>query len=389
MSDLSCDVAVVGGGIVGAATALALRRAGFDTRLIESGPRLAPFAGGDYDPRVYAITPGSARFLDALEVWPEVLSARSQAIQQMQVWQRTPAGALCFDAAESGSAALGWIVEHRLLADALWSRIDPARTLTGTMVSRACFDDEAVRLTLHDGRSLRAQLVIGAEGAASPLRQAAGIGSGGWSYDATALVCHLECGSPHHGVALQRFLPTGPVALLPLADGRRSLVWSTRSDDARALQALGEAAFARMLESEMQGACGRIGAITPRLNFQLRMMHAERYIAPRLALVGDSAHVIHPLAGQGLNLGLADVQCLVAELASARSARRAWAADRTLARYERARLDANLEMVVLTDGLHRAFGGDLAALRTLVSRGLEWVGRVPALRRGLTRRAGA
>lgn len=387
MVDRICDVAVVGGGIVGAAAAAALSQAGFATVLIESGRRPAVFDHGEYDPRVYAIAPSSRRFLEALGVWSLIAASRIAPIDVMRVWQRDPDRALRFDAAEAGSTALGWIVEHRLLADVLWSALPDSVGVSAVTVESARFSESGVSLALSDGSTVDAALVVGAEGANSGLREAAGIGTEGWSYASTAVVCHMTCVVPHHGEALQRFLATGPIAFLPLSDGRRSLVWSTTDSEARELTALSDEAFSRHLIDAVQGAAGRIGPITRRLMFPLRLMHAERYVAPRFALVGDSAHVIHPLAGQGLNLGLADVEKLVEELAAAKAAGRDWTALRTLRRFERARADANLEMMALTDGLHRAFHLKAPLLRGLFGRGMEWVDQVPAIKRGLMRRA--
>lgn len=388
MSTQSCDIAVIGGGITGAATACALAASGFEVRLIERGPSPAGFDAQSWDPRVYAISPGSAAFLDALGIWPRVLSSRRAApMQRMQVWDRDAARALRFDAAEAGAEALSWIVEHRLLAAKLWKTLPDGCARTGVNVQGVRFDDDAVQLTLSDASTLRAQLAIGAEGADSSLREAAGIDTSGWRYASTALVCHLECELPHRGTALQRFLPSGPVALLPLSDGRRSLVWSTTEADARALLALDDAHFARQLEDAMQSAVGHIGKLTQRLSFPLRLMHAQSYVAPRCALVGDSAHLIHPLAGQGLNLGLADARQLAHELATARDAGRDWCAERTLRRYERARQTENLEMLAITDALGRAFALDLPGWRRLLSFGMQTVDRLAPIKQALAGRA--
>jgi ubiquinone biosynthesis UbiH/UbiF/VisC/COQ6 family hydroxylase len=256
-----------------------------------------------------------------------------------------------------------------------------------TGVAVAEFGDADVRLEFEDGGALRAKLVVGAEGAESSLRTAAGIDVAGWSYDATAVVCHFATSRPHRGEALQRFLEGGPIAFLPLADGRRSLVWSAPREEANALLALDDATFARRLEEAVQDEVGPITAPTRRLAFPLRLQHAQRYVANRFALVGDAAHVIHPLAGQGLNLGLADADVLANELAAARSAGRDWTSLRTLSRYERARQAENLEMMALTDGLHRAFALSLPGAGTLLSRGLSLVDRLAPVKRALIRRA--
>ncbi len=338
--DERCEIAIVGGGIVGSATACALAGAGFDVRLIERGNPPSSSDTRDYDPRVYAISTGSAVFLDGLGLWAGIAAARAEPIQRMQVWDRDATRPLVFDAADAGARSLGSIVEHRLLARTLWAALPAGCSRTGVDLRAARFDPDPanpVRLELSDGRALQSDLVVGAEGAESPLREAVGIHAAGWSYASTAVVCHVECSEPHRGAALQRFLPSGPVALLPLADGRRSLVWSTSDADAQALLALDDASFAEQLQDAMQSSAGTLRAPTRRLSFPLRMLHAQRYVAPRCALVGDSAHVIHPLAGQGLNLGLADAMQLALELGEARKAGRNWSALRTLQRYERTR----------------------------------------------------
>lgn len=388
MSTQRCDIAVIGGGITGAATACALAAASFDVRLIERGAAPAAFDAQTWDPRVYAISPGSAAFLDTLGIWREMLaSRRAGAMNRMQVWDRDASRGLSFDASDAGAETLGWIVEHRLLAATLWQTLRTGSARTGVDVQGIDFEEDAVQLSLSDGTRLQARLAIGAEGADSALRDAAGIDTAGWSYDATALVCHVECDLPHRGAALQRFLPAGPVALLPLSDGRRSLVWSTTEADARELLALDDTAFAQHLEEAMQSSAGRIGAITRRLSFPLRLMHAQDYVASRCALVGDSAHLIHPLAGQGLNLGLADARELAQQLDSARQAGRDWSALRTLRRYERARQAENLEMLAITDALGRAFALDLPGWRRLLSFGMQAANRVTPLKQTLSQRA--
>lgn len=387
MSTQACEIAIVGGGIAGAATALALHAAGFEVRLVERGGVPRAFDAAHYDPRVYAIADGPAGFLEDLGLWQAVAAARAAPILRMRVWAQDPARALNFDAAEAGAASLGWIVEHGLLADALWSALPPGVAMSGREVLAVRLEPGDVQLQLSDGSALKARLAIGAEGADSMLREAAGIATTGWSYAATALVCHLESGEPHRDAALQRFLPSGPVALLPLADGRRSLVWSTTDPDARELLALDDDAFARALEDAVQHAAGTIGRVTRRLAFPLRLMHAQAYVAPGCALLGDSAHLVHPLAGQGLNLGLADARQLAQELGHARDAGRQWWAERTLRRYERARQSANLEMLALTDALGRAFALDLPGWRRVLSLGMRTVDRLAPLKQALAGRA--
>ena len=387
MTRTRCDIAIVGGGITGSAAACALLRAGFSVRLIERGKTVPSYQPASYDPRVYAISPGSAMLMQSLDLWSGVLATRAAPMQRMQVWDRTASQALRFDAGDAGIETLGWIIEHSLLAQRLWQALPTDCVLSATEVLSAQFADEAATLQLSSGEEIQSALVIGAEGAESPVREAAGIQTTGWSYAATAVVCHVECEVPHHGSALQRFLPSGPVALLPLADGRRSLVWSTTDADAQALLKLDDAAFVRHLEEATQSAAGRLSLPTRRLAFPLRLMHAEHYVAPRCALVGDSAHLIHPLAGQGLNLGLADVSQLVAELSDARRAGRDWSAMRILSRYERARQTENLDMLAITDALGRAFALDLPGWRRLLHLGMRAVDGMPPLKQALAGRA--
>lgn len=387
MAATSCDIVVVGGGITGSAAACALLRSGFSVRLIERGDGAAPYQADRYDHRVYAISLASAALMRGLDLWESILDTRAAAMQRMQVWDREAAQALRFDAGDAAADSLGWIIEHSLLAYRLWQALPAASVMTQTEVRSTEFAEQYALLQLSNGESLQGRLVIAAEGAESPLREAAGIQTQGWSYAATAVVCHLSCDRPHHGTALQRFLPSGPVALLPLADGRRSLVWSTTDADAQALLKLDDPDFLRHLEDAMQASAGRLSAPTRRLAFPLRLMHAERYVAPRCALVGDSAHLIHPLAGQGLNLGLADVSQLVAELSEARRAGRDWSAPRILARYERARQAENLDMLAITDALGRAFALDLPGWRRLLHLGMRAVDAAAPVKQLLAMRA--
>ncbi len=382
-----CDIAVIGGGITGLAMASALHQHGFAVQLIERADRAPRHDPAGYDPRVYALSPATAGFLQDLNVWEAICVTRAAPMPRMQVWDRSLATGLHFSASGLGHGVLGWIVEHSLIAQCLWQALPAECLRCGVEASDIVFHDHAVRLGLSDGSELTAALAIGAEGAQSGLRDAAGIDTLGWRYESSAVVCHLHSDTPHQGRALQRFLQSGPVALLPLADGRRSLVWSTTDTDAQALLALDDEAFCAQLGDAMQNAAGALSTPTPRLRFGLRLMHARDYVAPRCALIGDSAHLIHPMAGQGLNLGLADAEQLARELASARAAGRDWSALRTLRRYERARQAHNLEMLALTDALGRAYRLDLPGWQRLLSLGLGAVERAPLVKQVLAGRA--
>lgn len=382
-----CEVAVVGGGLVGAAVALGLARRGFSVQLLERDgppPRLLD-GDDDYDLRVYALAPSCIAFLDRLGVWPAVLARRSSPYRRMRVWEDDPAQALCFDAADARAAALGHIVENGLLAEALWRALPDGVARAGAQVADVETDADTVRLRLDDGAALRARLLVVADGRGSRLRAQLGIEALSGRYAQTAVVCHVRTALPHRETAWQRFLPSGPLALLPLADGRASIVWS--SDQAEALLALSDADFRRALGEASQQALGEITACTRRVQFPLGLQHAERYVAPRAVLVGDAAHVVHPLAGQGVNLGFADAAALIEVLDAARAARRDFAAERVLKRYERARRADVSDMLALTDGLYRAFRLPLPGAAQLRGLGFAAVNAAAPLRRELVRRA--
>jgi ubiquinone biosynthesis UbiH/UbiF/VisC/COQ6 family hydroxylase len=382
-----CEIAVVGAGIVGLATALALHRGGFEVCLIERGQRPSPRDSAQYDPRVYALAPSSTRFLQDLDVWAPVRAQRAAPYQEMKVWDSDPQRGLSFSADGLDIPALGWIVEHGLLLDALWSAVDGVECWPDAAITAIDFDAPRPQLRVADGRELSADLVISAEGGDARLREWAGLETVGWRYPQTAIVCHLRSEHPHEDRALQRFLPGGPLAFLPLADGRRSIVWSLPNEAAAALLCLDDETFLARILGACQGVPGALYEPTPRLSFPLRLLHAPRYVRDRFALVGDSAHVIHPLAGQGLNLGLADAECLAADLRAARNAGRDWSGMRALGHYQRSRQAANVEMLALTDGLSRVFGYDLSAWRRLLSLGLSTANTLGPLKRQLAHRA--
>ncbi len=380
------DIVVVGGGVVGAALSLGLHRAGFDVALIE---RTAPAANNakNYDARVYALSIASAGFLDTLGVWNAVVAERVSAYRDMRVWQDDFSQELHFSAQETQTEQLGWIAENSLLMDRLWSALSAVPRITGVSVTACDFETSPARLRLSDASEIQTGLVVSAEGGDSVLREAAGLDSIGTSYEQRAVVCHVETEKPHQATAWQRFLPSGPLAFLPLADGRSSIVWSVDEPLACELLALDDADFRERLAQASQRRLGAIKQVTPRLSFALRMQHAEHYVRQGFALVGDSAHVIHPLAGQGVNLGLADAMTLIKVLSEARGKQQTVSSLRVLQRYERARRAANSEAVALTDGLYRLFGLKLPAAIRLRELGLEAVGRIAPLRRELARRA--
>jgi 2-polyprenylphenol 6-hydroxylase len=379
------QVVVVGGGVVGAALAVALKREKIDVALIERGQGPAPFDPGNYDLRVYALSPGTARFLADLGVWDAIVARRISPYEQMRVWHDNPNQALTFDAAESRLAELGWIVENDLILDVLWKSLSGITVYRGSAVASYETTATGVTILLADGREIRTGLIAAADGADSRLRELAQIDVTTWDYAQQAIVCHVATGRLHQRAALQRFLPTGPLAFLPLADGRSSIVWSTT--EAQALMSLDDAAFRVRLADAIQQETGNIGETTKRVAFPLRLLHATDYVKGPLVLLGDAAHVVHPLAGQGVNMGLADAQLLARILREQRDKRGALASPRALQRYQRARKAENVEMLALTDALYRAFGQASPLLGGTLQLGMQILDRVTPIKARLARRA--
>lgn len=382
-AEFDCDVVIVGAGLVGAAAALGLHRAGLRVRLLERGGLAEPT--DDYDLRVYAISPASVRLLDELGVWRAIVAERACPYTHMQVWETDATSALHFDASDARAAVLGYIVESRVVQRYLWAAL-PAGVLREGASVRSCeADDTGMTVELEGGGRLRARLVVAADSARSPLREAQGIEVLRLPYEQTAVVCHVRTERAHQGAAYQRFLETGPLALLPLADGRSSIVWS--STEADVLMALDDRSFCAALTAASQQALGSVLDCTRRLTFPLALQNAQDYVRPRFVLAGDAAHVVHPLAGQGVNLGFGDVQCLLVTLGEAQRSRRDIGSPRVLARYQRARRADVGEMIAVTDGLYRAYRLQMPGWERLRQQGLAVVNAVAPLRQALVRRA--
>lgn len=378
------DIAVVGAGMVGAATALLLTRAGFEVVVIE--PREAPVwrAETDVGLRVVALAPSSVDCLQRLQLWSRIRGARACAYRHMHVWDALTPGELNFDASDTGAAELGWIVENALIQHILWqalrseSRLDlrcPAR------VNATAINSASRALTLDDGTRLAARLVLAADGADSPLRAMVGIDTRDRDYAQRAIVAHVATERPHQATAWQRFVPGGTVALLPLADGRSSLVWSVPQHEAGRLLSLDDKAFCDELGAAFDYRLGRVTASTARASFPLRMRHAQTYLGERFALVGDAAHVVHPLAGQGVNLGFRDTHELTRVLIRARDAGRDFASPANLRRYERTRRSDNMLSATGFDVIQRVFANPAMPVAALRGVGLAAIERFAPLKR--------
>jgi 2-octaprenyl-3-methyl-6-methoxy-1,4-benzoquinol hydroxylase/2-octaprenylphenol hydroxylase len=383
------DIAVVGGGMVGAAAALALSRAGFSTALLEARPPSPWQPQDDVDLRVVGLAPSSIKLLDELDVWTSIRAARACPYAHMHVWDAENGAAIDFDAADEGRAHLGYIVENNLVQWMLWQALDAAgvQRLCPAVVQDFETRSDRVVLALADGESVAVRLLVAADGGGSPLRERAGIGTRGRDYTQRAVVAHVSTERPHAQTCWQRFLPTGPLALLPLQDGRSSIVWSLPEDEARRVLALDDEAFLNELGVASDFRLGRITATTPRAAFPLKLQLAERYQAERFVLLGDAAHVVHPLAGQGVNLGLRDVVELRDSSAAARDAGRDFASSQVLRRYARRRRSADTLDAYGFDALARIYalqGAPWVAMRGL---GVRVVDRLLPLKRRLAAHA--
>ena len=383
------DVAVVGAGMVGAALALRLAESGFDVALIEAREPPPLRAEDDVDLRVVALAPSSVAFLDRVGAWKNIAASRAYAYTHMHVWDAAAPGTLNFDAREQGESALGYIVENRLIQSVLWNSLKQAHIALRVPANVVSTDVDADRrvLALDDGTSLSAKLVIAADGAESALRKMSGIEITERGYEQRAIVAHVETDRPHESTAWQRFLPHATLAFLPLGDGRSSIVWSAPVDEVERLLALDDAAFCRELGVAFDFRLGNITVTTKRVAIPLRLLLAKRYVAPRLALAGDAAHVVHPLAGQGVNLGLRDAAELADALIDARESKRDFADEVVLRRYERRRRSDDSLSAYAFDAIQRVFGSERLPLAAARGAVLSIVDRLPPLKKLFARHA--
>lgn len=379
---------IVGAGLVGLALARALRGSGLQVALVDRGPRPAPLpvAPAGWDARVYAISPGSETFLAALDAWPGS-SERLAPVTAMRVWGDA-GGQIAFDAQEARASHLATIVEGRLMSDALWRGLDgPDVAVLAPAACRALtVESDAAALTLDDGRVLRARLLVGADGGQSWVRAQADVPAQITPYAQTAVVANFACAQPHHATAFQWFRGDGVLALLPLPGNRCSLVWSADEALAQELLGLEPAAFARRVQEASAALLGELELITPPAGFALQLITVRELARPRLALVGDAAHNLHPLAGQGVNLGFQDARVLAAVLLE-RGACRDVGEHRLLRRYERARREDILAMTLATNGLKRLFDAHSRGLSWVRNRGLTLVDGAPGIKRLLVAHA--
>jgi 2-octaprenylphenol hydroxylase len=402
------DILIIGGGMVGAALALALQQSEYRYAIVEREQRdhflkipkpsreQPGFASVDeYDCRVSALTAASQQFLNRQGAWPAMLNDGVSPYQSMHVWDAEGTGCIDFAAAEFYLPELGHIVENRVTQCALYQQLvglekqrKDFELLDAELIERLEFNDGKGLVQLQSGRSLTASLVVGADGANSMVRRMAGLPTREWDYNQDAIVATVETKQPHGCVARQRFMDSGPLAFLPLADPHHcSIVWSTTPDLADALMSKDDNAFNLALTQALESELGEVTNISTRYRFPLRQRHAKQYFDDGVVLVGDAAHTIHPLAGQGVNLGFMDAAALGDELV--RASKRHLPANElsVLQRYQRRRMGANLAMAGLMEGLKHLFEEDALPIRWLRNTGMKWLNNQPFLKKQIIREA--
>ncbi len=374
------DAVVVGGGVVGTACALALADAGLQVALVE-GRAPTPWSAQQPDLRVYAFAADNATLLDSLGAWSAVRGSRAQPYRRMRVWDAAGGGELAFDADALGRPQLGWIVENNLLVDRLWAALPAAGVDVHCPARVEALEQDAdgVRLRLDDGRRLEAGIAIAADGGESTLRQLAGMEVSRHDYGQRGVVAYFDTELPNESTAWQRFLATGPLAVLPVDRQRSSIVWTLPAAEAERVLALDEEAFARELTHAFAGRLGAMRLASARAAFPLRRQLARDYVAGRVLVLGDAAHVVHPLAGQGVNLGLRDVAALRQLVLDAGKRHQDWASPHRLQRWARTRRSENTVAAYGFEAINALFSTDEMHLTLARGPALGAVGRMPPL----------
>ena len=391
------DLIIVGAGMVGATLALALADTSLRVAVLDAIPLDQPLPArtteSGYDPRVSALSAASENVLANLGVWQRIAPERRSPYRHMCVWDGEGTGEIRFDAGVLGENRLGHIIENRRIQQALLDSLTGTGVtmLGGRRVIELVREEDGWLLELENAEAVQASLVVAADGARSRVRELAGFAMREWDYLHHAVVTTIRTELHHRDTAWQCFLPTGPLAFLPLKqrDGGHycSIVWSLLPEAAQRVMALDETQFANELERAFEGRLGRIIQADQRHCIPLRQRHARRYVMPGLALIGDAAHSIHPLAGQGVNLGLLDVAELTDVLGAALRRGEDIASLPVLQRYERRRMGANLSMMAAMEGFERLFHADALPLRWLRNSGMQWLNRQGAVKAGIIRRA--
>ena len=395
------DIVIVGAGIVGSALACALAKSSFNIAIIEAQERVidrneqATSVDG-FDVRVSAITIASQQLLEDIGAWEIIAENRLSPYRHMHVWDAEGTGSIDFDADDINQLALGHIVENKVTADALTQCMNRQtnlhRIVPAILEEIEPLQNGAYLLTLGDGRQLQTSLLVAADGANSKVRALEHIAMREWDYNHHAIVATVKTELSHGHTARQRFLPEGPLAFLPLSSAQDdthycSIVWSAIPSYAENLMALTDDEFTEALAAAFEHQLGSISAVSRRFSFPLRQRHVVDYIKPGLALVGDAAHTIHPLAGQGVNLGLMDIKTLSEELLRSQQRGLSPGSIAVLERYQRRRKGANLAMMAGMDGLKRLFSETTLPVRWARNSGLRWLDKSKMLKRQIMKRA--
>jgi len=386
------DVVIIGGGLVGASLAAALKHSGLSLALVESQPAprqpVDPALADVWDSRIYAISPGNRSFLEQSGAWSLLDASRIAAVEAMRVFGDSGAE-LEFSAYQMGVAELACILENRALQHALWEVLQQQENLTLFHPARCAalkFTDDAATLTLEDGRTLDAKLVVGADGRDSWVRNQAGISAAPLDYQQHGVVANFSTELPHRGIAYQWFQPDGILALLPLPGNRASMVWSVSHEKSAQLLAMSHDELCAQVATASRHAFGNLQLITPPAAFPLRLLVLPQISAPRVALIGDAAHNMHPLAGQGVNTGFRDARQL-AQILLERGAQNDCGDAQLLRRYERRRKEDIYAMQATTYGLKHLFNNDVPLLRAVRNLGLNAANHIVPLKKLLMQHA--
>lgn len=406
------DIIIVGGGMVGAALACALGNSALKVAVIEAYQSDFNWPQGSHDIRVSAITHASQHIFEHIGVWESMQADGVAAYNKMHVWDATGQGQIHFDSVDVAQADLGHIIENRIIQKAVQNRLAdfdnidllmPVKLESLQYGSDGSFDkadgslnqadgtldqaDGSVELLTSDGVILTTGLVVGADGANSWVRKQTDISLTTWAYHQTAVVCNVTTSESHQQACWQQFMPQGPLAFLPLSDGQSSIVWSTTEEKAQALVNMDEQLFNEELQISFGSSLGRIRLSSERGAFPLRLRHAKQYVREHLALIGDAAHTVHPLAGQGVNLGLLDAAVLAEEVLRAQEKKRDIGSLSTLRRYERRRKGDNIAMLAAMDGFKKLFSNEILPLKLLRNSGLNFVDQMSPLKNMIIKHA--